>query len=300
MNKVLLFLGLWTGVFLQAQELTPRRWSHLPVGSQFAGVGAVYTEANIYFDPVLQAEDVKATFETAVVAYTYSFAWLNRTARIDVAQAYQQAEWDGLLEGSPTRVERKGWSDTNVRLALNILGAPPLQGKEFLEYHQQHRIQTVVGVGLNVTAPTGQYDADKLLNIGANRWVIRPQLGVVHTRNKWSYELTGAIWFYTDNDEFWMESTREQNPLFALQGHIIYTYRPGVWVAMSAANGQGGESRVNGVAKEDAADNFLYALSAGLPFSRQTGMKVTWIRGETQTDTGADSDSVMAVLSHMF
>jgi len=33
------------------QALEPRRWSHLPVGANFVGVGYVYSEADILFDP---------------------------------------------------------------------------------------------------------------------------------------------------------------------------------------------------------------------------------------------------------
>ena len=39
-----------------SQELEPRRWSHLPVGANFATAGYVYTDADIFFDPALQIE----------------------------------------------------------------------------------------------------------------------------------------------------------------------------------------------------------------------------------------------------
>ncbi|MCJ7538158.1 MAG: hypothetical protein MUO88_00710 [Desulfobacterales bacterium] len=42
-----------------AQELEPRRWSHLPTGTNFAGGGYSYTEADIFLDPVLRIENVE-------------------------------------------------------------------------------------------------------------------------------------------------------------------------------------------------------------------------------------------------
>ena len=59
---VLLILGLPCLCF--AQELEPRRWSHLPMSANFAGGGYAYTEADISFDSVLQLENVKMEMHT--------------------------------------------------------------------------------------------------------------------------------------------------------------------------------------------------------------------------------------------
>ncbi len=44
---------------------------------------------------------------------------------------------------------------------------------EYPAYQQD----VIAGASLQVTAPLGQYDADKLLNVG-NRWSFKPELGV--------------------------------------------------------------------------------------------------------------------------
>jgi hypothetical protein len=45
---------------------------------------------------------------------------------------------------------------------------------EFTNYHQN----LIIGVSLAVTAPLGQYDSSKLLNIGENRWSFNPEMGI--------------------------------------------------------------------------------------------------------------------------
>ena len=37
----------------------------------------------------------------------------------------------------------------------------------------------IIGGSLKLVAPTGDYDADKLINVGANRWVMRAEFGMI-------------------------------------------------------------------------------------------------------------------------
>lgn len=59
-----------------ALELEPRRWSHLPIDSQFLGVAAVHTNSDIFFDPVLRITDAEYEAETIVTSYLQSFELL--------------------------------------------------------------------------------------------------------------------------------------------------------------------------------------------------------------------------------
>jgi hypothetical protein len=300
MKTLIVLLLIYSGMQLLAQNVSPRRWSHLPQGAQFLGAGFACTDADIYFDPLLQAENVTAEIFTIPAAYIYSFDFMKRSARVDVTQIYQQGEWKGLLNGLPARVTREGFGDTQLRFAVNLYGAPPLAGKEYMAYRQQQKTETLIGAGLLVVAPTGEYFPDKLINLGNNRWEFHPQLGLVHTRNRWTYEVTSAVWFFTENKDFWQNSTRKQDPLLALQGHVIYTYRPGCWFAGSMGYGNGAENTVNGVDKADRSENLIWAFSAGLPIDRVTGIKLAWVDKATKSGTGSDSRSILLSVSRMF
>ena len=61
-------------------------------------------------------------------------------------------------------------ADPRVRLSVNFLGSPPLRGSEFQEYKASHPVDTVAGAALALTLPLGEYQDDKLLNLGANRF----------------------------------------------------------------------------------------------------------------------------------
>lgn len=148
--------------------------------------------------------------------------------------------------------------------------------------------------------PTGEYTDKCLINLGTGRWTIRPQLGVTHTHRKLTGELTSSVLFYTDNNNFWKNTRLETDPLFALQAHLIYIFRPGLWTSFSTAYGWGGEATVNGDAKNNPSGNWLSALSFGLPIDRRQGVKVAYLWGQTQKPTGADNDSLILAWSVMF
>jgi hypothetical protein len=178
-----------------------------------------------------------------------------------------------------------------------LYGGPAETPREFASTKKSN---TVVGAAVSVSMPTGKYNRDRLINLGNNRWVIRPQLGVTHSRGKWAGELTGSAFLYTKNNHFWKDTELGTDPLFALQAHLIYTFRPGLWASVSSAYGWGGEASVNGDAKHNPSGNWLTAVSFGFPIDRRQGVKIAWIRGRTQKPTGADLDSFVLAYSVMF
>jgi len=292
---VLLLLGL--PFLCVAQELEPRRWSHLPTGTNFTGGGYAYSEADIFLDPVLRIEDGEMEMHTWALKYIRTFELLQKSARIGFTQAYQEGRYTGLLNGVPTSIKRSGLADSVLRFAINLYGAPPLEGKEFAAYRAKVDVETILGTALVVQLPTGDYMDDKLINLGTNRFTFRPQLGVVHNRGKWSMELTGAVWLYTNNNDFFNGNKLEQDPYYTIQTHLIYTFRPGFWTAASAGYGYGGESTVSGVEKNDRRENLAWAFSFGFPITRQLGVKVIYLATRSQESIGQDTDSIGAAFS---
>ncbi len=286
------FLVLGLPFLCPAQELEPRRWGHVPTNLNFASGGYSYTEADIFFDPVLRIENAKLEMNTWSVKYIRTFELFQKSARIDFVQSYQEGHWVGLVDGVHTSIKRSGLTDSILRFAINFYGAPPLKGKQFAAYRAKADVETIVGTALVVQLPTGDYMNDKLINLGTNRYTFRPQLGVVHNRGNWSMELTGEIWLYSDNVDFLNGNKLEQDPYYTLQTHLVYTYRPELWIAASAGYGFGGESTVSEVEKNDRRENLAWALSIGYSITRQLGVKIIYLSTRAQEPIGQDTDSI--------
>ncbi len=296
---VLLLFCSFSGVLL-AEDMEARRWTHLPTGTNIFGVAAVHTTGEIFFDPVLRIEEGEVEANTVVTSYLHAFDLFGKSARIDVRLPYQRVRWEGVLDGEFRSVQREGLGDPFLRLSLNFVGAPALKGEEYRAYRASHTTNTIVGAALGIVLPLGQYKEDNLLNLGQNRYIIRPQMGFVHTHGPWSYELTGSINFYTDNNEFWDGNKRQQDPLYLLQTHLIYTFRNSIWTSFSAGYDWGGSSTVNGVEKDDDRQDLLFAFSAGFPVNRKSNVKFGYIGGRAQEDIGSDTDNFVLSYSMSF
>ena len=295
-----LFWGLITYGLVspcQALEPVPHQWSHLPKGMNFAGVGYAYTEADISIDPVLNIEDVEMELHTWVGKYIHTFEVFDKSTRIDITQAYQEGRWTGLLNGKSAKVTRRGFSDTFLRFATNLYGAPPLNVKEYAAYRKNLDTETIVGLGLVIRLPTGEYMDDKLINLGQNRFVFRPQLGVLQKWGKWTAELTGEVAIYTNNNDFFNGNRLEQEPLYIIHGHLIHTFRPGLWAGVSVGYDYGGESRINEIDKNDRRQDIGFAFNFAYPFNRYSGIKDGYIRTRTQESVGNDTDTLTASVS---
>jgi hypothetical protein len=279
------------------QELVPRRWSHIPDGVNIGGTAFAYTNGDIYFNPALRLEDVQFDLRTYGFKYIHGFRMLGKSARIDLVQTYQSGTWTGLLAGAPATVNREGWSDTLLSFSINLIGAPPLSGREYVEYRSRTKRETIVGAGLTMQLPTGQNFSDKLINLGSNRYTFRPQLGVMHVRGKWSFEATTTLCLYTDNSEFYGDTRLEQDPSIQMDAHLVYAFRPGLWLSGGGGFLLGESTEVNEVPSHDSKKNYGWGLTLCVPVYRALAIKLTYVGTRTGVDSGADTDTFSGNLS---
>lgn len=230
--SLLAVLCLYRATDSFAQDTEPRRGAQMPTGVNFAGLAYAYASGDIFLDPVLLAEDVSFDVHRLGLAYIRSFGMFRKSARIDFSLPYVAGRWEGTVDGEFVKFRRRGRGDARMRLSVLLYGGPAETPQEFAVSKKSN---PVVGAALAVTMPTGKYNSGRLIDMGANRWILRPQLGVTHSRGKWTGELTGSVYLYADNGRFWQNTELETEPLLALQAHLIYTFRPGLWASFSTA-----------------------------------------------------------------
>jgi hypothetical protein len=286
-------LGMLATVLLTAnataQDAEPRAYTNTPVGLNFLIGGYVYSEGKIAFDPSLPIADAKFHMHTGALAYVRSLDVGGMSAKFDVILPYSSFYAAALVAGQPRERDVSGFGDPRFRFSINLFGAPALSVQEFANYQQD----LIVGISVQMSAPLGQYDNRKLLNLGNNRWSFKPELGISKAWGPWTVEIAPSVTFFTANTDFYDGSTLAQAPVYAARGHVIYNFPSGVWLSLDGIYFSGGRTTRNGVRGENEQANTRAGLTLALPINRQNSIKFAASTG-LSTRTGSEFTLVAA------
>lgn len=261
----------------RAQSIEPRLFSNAPVGMNFVIGGYARSSGGVLLDPSVPLDDATVRVHSAFAGYSRALALFGKSAQVQALVAYARLSGEALFTptGEVRTREVDGLGDPSVRFMVNLHGAPALSAAEFRGY----RPDLVVGVSLMITAPLGQYDPDRLVNLGTNRWTFKPEFGVAKTLGAWILEATGAVNLYTDNDDFFGGQERSQDPVYSAQGHVIYVFRPGLWTALDVTWYTGGRTTIDGVEGDDLLRNWRAGLTTAVPVTARSALKVYFNNG---------------------
>ena len=270
----------------EAQDLEPRAFTNTPVGMNFLILGYGYSRGDVTFDSSAPITDAELTLHSSILGYARALDVWGRAGKLDVVLPYAWASGTAKVAGQPRDREVSGFADPRVRFSVLLYGAPALSMAEFTDY----QADLIVGASLAVTAPLGQYDSDKLVNIGTNRWSFKPEVGISKTLGPWTLELETSVTFYTDNDDFLGGKTLEKEPLYAVQGHVIYHTRVGVWLALDTTYYAGGRTTIDGE-RGDRQENVRVGATLAIPVNRYHSIKL-YASGGAVARTGGNFTTV--------
>jgi outer membrane putative beta-barrel porin/alpha-amylase len=261
----------------RAQELEPRSYSASPIGVNFVGASYAYSSGAVVVDASLPLSDVSAYVNGVVLGWGRTFGLVGRQALVTATLPYAFGDVSGAVFEQRKSITRSGLADFKARLAVNLYGNPAQKPQEFA---RRQRPPFLVGTSLTVTAPSGQYYGDKLINLGTNRWAFKPEIGVSVPWRKLDMEAYAGAWFFTDNPDFYPGGqSRQQDPLSALQGHMSYTFRPSLWIAADGTWYGGGAASVSGGPKSARLDNSRLGVTLSLPLTASQSAKLAYSRG---------------------
>jgi hypothetical protein len=271
---------------IKAQDLEPRAYSNSPTGLSFVLFGFGHTEGSVLTDPALPVDNVSIESNFGLSAFATTLDIFGKSGKIDVVLPYASLLAEGLVFGMPHTREVDGFADPAIRLSVNFIGAPALTVDEFASYKQD----LIVGASIRVGVPVGQYDEDRLVNVGSNRWSFKPEVGISKAIGAWTFEVAPAVALYTDNHSFFNGHTREQEPLYSVQTHISYTFQPGGWIGLDAAYFNGGSTTVDDIANADRQEGLRFGVTLAVPITRHHSAKfyaITGFDGEGEHDFNA-------------
>ncbi len=268
-------------------DIEPRAYSNIPVGFNFLLTGYSYMKGNVAFAPILPIDNSKLETHSTFLAYVRSLDIWGKSGKLDIIIPEAWISGTAEVSGQPKDREIAGFADPMFRFYVNLYGAPALSMKEFAKYQQD----TIVGISLAVTAPGGQYDPSKLVNIGTNRWSIKPEIGISKAWGPLTAEAAAGVFVFTDNNQPFRGNTFEQQPIYNFQGHLIYNFTPGIWGALDANYYTGGRTTLDNKTADNLQQNWRVGGTLAFPINRHHSIKINGSTG-VYSRTGSNYDIV--------
>jgi len=276
-----------------AQELEPRAYSNLPMGLNFLAAGYAHSQGGLSTDPSLPLTDAHLKIDTGVVAYVRGIDLWGNSGKFDVIAPYSHLSGTALVAGQPRERVVSGAGDPRFRLSVNFYGAPALTLNEYRSY----RPDLVIGASVQVTAPWGQYDASRAVNLGTHRWSIKPDIGFSKAFAPFTVDLTAGVTLFSRNDDYFGGQALEQAPLYSAQVNLSRDFGGGIWAALGATFYRGGRTTVDGAPKDNALSNSRLGLTVAVPIDRYWAIKFNASSG-ISTRTGTNFDTAGVVLQY--
>ncbi|RJP93775.1 MAG: transporter [Desulfobacteraceae bacterium] len=268
-----------------AGEIEPRAYGNTPVGVNFLIAGYAYSSGGLATDGSSPLKDAELRMNSGILAYARSVEVWGKPGKFDIILPYSGLSGRAVVGEELRERDVTGFHDSRFRFSVNFYGAPVLSVQEFSDWQQD----LLIGASIQVSAPTGQYDPDKLVNLGNNRWFIKPDIGISKAWGGFALEFSTGVFFFTDNDDFFGGKELEQNEVSTTQLHAIYNFGRGIWAAVSGTYDYGGRTTINGVRSDDLQSNWRTGATLGLPINRNNSIKLYASSG-ISTRTGSDYD----------
>lgn len=248
---------------LQAQEIDPRAYNNSPVNINFLGLA--YSQVS---SPNLQ-------LTSEIVALTRIVDINGQSAKMSIALPYGQLYGSYNTHGQSISGVSDGLIDPLLTLSVNLYGAPALSIADFKNYQQD----LIIGASIVTSIPWGSYDSRKLLNIGANRWYVKPGIGASQAFGPWQIELTGSVTYFSENKNFYGGNTLSQSPIYSSEGHVVYTFKTGAWIAADANYYTGGQTTIDGRSNNNYLQNWRVGATLALPVNQNNSIRIAASQG---------------------
>ena len=176
-------------------------------------------------------------------------------------------------------LDASGIMDLQLIGTYGITGASTVNSIQ--EMMEPDTYDFILNALVGIKVPIGSYDADELVNMGANRWELRVGLPMMKFFNWGSPQVTSLEFipnaiFYTKNSDFAGNSKLEQKPVFIFEGHVTQGLNQMLYLSADAFYKVGGETSLDGVDADNSMNGFALGGSLGAYFSENINIKLSY------------------------
>jgi hypothetical protein len=237
-----------------AQFTDAHSYDNTPVGTNQIELSYAYAHADSSIDTSLIIAGAKLNLNQGMISYARYLGLFNRTVWVEAGAPI--GGLNGSLSGTGIQGSINGVGDSSYQAAMLLKGGPALTVEQFKNY----KPTTILGMSFTVTAPTGRYNANQILNLGSDRWLFKPELALSQPfgpEQKWQLDAYANAYFYTDNTSYHGREILHQQPLPGFEGHLSYSFNDNVWLSFDTRYSFRGITFVNGVDQSNGQHNFI-------------------------------------------
>lgn len=196
-----------------------------------------------------------------------------------------------VTQGPGAATESSGLADAQLGGTFGLFGAPALNAADYAVYRPALSM-SLLG---RVYFPTGAYNAEQPVNLGANRFSY--QLGLPTTfmfgqsyrdPHLTALEVLPTLTLYDANHEPFGADVRTQEPLFSVEAHLTHNVTPRIWFSADLLYRNGGDSRTDGVDNNDPIHGWSAGGTAVFPMIGKTSLALTFEHVVQRWDAGPD------------
>lgn len=268
----------------RAQFTDAHNYDNTPVGVNQLELGYAFVHGNASIDTSLVIAGANLNLNQVLIDYTRYFGLFDRLTWVQAALPV--ARLGGSITGSNIESSIAGSGDSSYALAMLLKGGPALSVAQFDNY----RPTTTVGVSFSFTAPTGLYSADRILNLGSDRWSVKPEIALSHPfgpDQKWQLDVYANAYFYTDNTSYHGREILRQEPLTGLEGHISYSFNDNLWVSLDTRYSFRGATFVDGADQNNAQQNVMVGSEMNLSINSRHSLLFEFVKAAVHQNSPA-------------
>jgi len=284
----------------------PRAYMLAPANSNILTAYGLFLDGNQALDPGVTSRNLDLEVDVGVLQYTRAFSICDNACGAFLIAPYGSTEGTFRFPRIP-RLNRTGESsglaDIQFGAVFGLYGSPALEVADYITYDPGFSL----GLLAKVTAPTGEYDETKVINLGANRWGL--QVGVPMgyylgdsflDPNLTTFELLPSVYLFGDNSDPFRAGGTGQDPLYQIEAHITRNLGRMFWVSLDANYQFGGETTTDGIPGDDDKESFGLGATIGVNLSKQLSINATYGEVISHNDNGADGHMVRVKLAYLF
>ena len=273
--RALPFTIIFFSVKAFSLEIAPGDYEPIPAGGSVLGLYAKYSDSH---ERYLQDKKLSSSSKLRTQVELLRFIHSVSIGQDTVLQPQFILPYGDLHASGDVRAlgSHQGVGDL-------ILGAPLLTKVN----HQQD----IFSFGPYFYLPTGNYDHDKALNVGENRWRMLWQAGYIHHFTEhWAVDTAADVSWFTHNNRFGTtKETMREKPLYEYQAYLRYDYSPLSHIGAGLGYLSGGETSVAQANQHDTQRTLYLRASMSYLFTpRLQGLVV--VGRDLHTESGFKQD----------